>query len=347
MVPKTHHYEISTKTLLEALGIAAGLYLAYRLRSIILVLFVAALFAASMNPLVTRLERHHIPRGLSIAFVYIAVIGLLAISAAAIIPPLFNQASLLFAQFELPPIFTQRLSDYNLQELDLLVKQLTTVPKVLESVFSTLSSVVFFLTFGIIAYYLLMERPMLHRYLTRFFGSTRDEKDIEVFVNNVESQIGGWIRGQVILMAVIGILTFTGLTLLNVSYALPLAILAGFLEIIPTIGPTLSAVPAILIATFTVSLPMGMVVAAMYVLIQQAENNFIVPAVMKKSIGIHPLTTIILLLVGLELWGILGAILVIPVYLTIRVAWQEWVHFKNPGTVITGTFSGFMKPGDE
>lgn len=343
MEHKTFQFAVDTRTILEIIGIITGFYILYRLQSIIILLFLAMLFAAAINPLVNSLERHDIPRGLSIASVYITIVGLLIFALSAITPPLINQASVMFTRIELPPALKQRFSDYNLQELQMVVQQLTSLPKVINATFSAFSSLVIFLTFGVITYYMLMERPNLHRHLIRFLGRNRDEKEVETFVNNVESQIGGWVRGEALLMTTIGVMTYIGLSLLHVNYALPLAILAGFLEIIPNIGPTISAIPAILIATFTVSLPMGMVVTALYILVQQLENNFIVPGIMRRLVGIHPLITIILMLVGLELWGIIGAVLIIPLYLTVRVAWQEWTHFKYPGEVITGTLNGLKK----
>jgi len=121
-----------------------------------------------------------------------------------------------------------------------------------------------------------------------------------------------------VLMFAIFILTFLGLTVLGVPYALSLAIIAGLLEIIPYIGPMLSAIPAIIIA-FTVSPLTGFLVLVLYVLIQQFENHIIVPQVMRRAVGLHPVAVILALLIGFKLGGVLGAILAVPVATAISV----------------------------
>jgi predicted PurR-regulated permease PerM len=101
----------------------------------------------------------------------------------------------------------------------------------------------------------------------------------------------------------------TNITIAN--YALPLALLAGFLEIIPTIGPILSAVPAVIVA-LTVSPTMALVVIGIYLVIQLAENNLVVPKIMQHAVGLNPVVIIIAILVGAELLGITGALLSLP-----------------------------------
>jgi predicted PurR-regulated permease PerM len=101
------------------------------------------------------------------------------------------------------------------------------------------------------------------------------------------------------------------------------------LEILPNIGPTISAVPAMLVAFFTISPAMSVAVLALYVLIQQLENNFIAPQVMRHSVGIHPVVSIILLLVGFRLGGVVGAALAIPLFIAIKVTFAEIPHLKK------------------
>jgi len=123
-------------------------------------------------------------------------------------------------------------------------------------------------------------------------------------------------------MIIIGLLTFIGLTLLGIDYALPLAIFAGFLEIIPSFGPFISAIPAVLVGLL-ISPLMALAVIALYFLIQQVENNFIVPQLMAKECGLNPLVTIIALIVGFKLGGVIGAILAVPVVLLIEIILTE------------------------
>jgi predicted PurR-regulated permease PerM len=123
-------------------------------------------------------------------------------------------------------------------------------------------------------------------------------------------------------MAVIGLLSYFGLRLLEIDFALPLALLAAVLEIVPNIGPTLAAIPAIM-AGLVISQWMGLAVLALYFLIQQVENTLIVPIVMKKQAGVSPLITIISLIIGYRLAGIAGAILAVPTVLLIQIVVSE------------------------
>ena len=120
-------------------------------------------------------------------------------------------------------------------------------------------------------------------------------------------------------MTIIGVLTYLGLIALGIPYALPLAIFAGILEIVPGIGPIVSSIPAILLG-FTVSPVMAAAVAALYFLIQQLENNLIVPNIMRRVAGVNPLVTMVSIAIGLKLAGVLGAILAVPIVILFHVA---------------------------
>jgi predicted PurR-regulated permease PerM len=138
-----------------------------------------------------------------------------------------------------------------------------------------------------------------------------DRPHVEDTFELVEEKLGAWLRGQVLLSLTIGLFTWIALSLIGLNYALPLALLAGFLEVIPTIGPILSAVPAVIVA-FTISPTMALVVIGIYILIQLAENNIIVPKIMQHAVGLNPVIIIIAILVGAELLGITGALLSLP-----------------------------------
>ncbi|MGB9706592.1 MAG: AI-2E family transporter, partial [Microgenomates group bacterium] len=181
-----------------------------------------------------------------------------------------------------------------------------------------------FLSFFIlifVSFYLLLERKNLDRYLEKFFGSG-DKKAREI-INKVEKRLGGWVRAQITLMIIVGLMSYIGLRLLGIEFALPLALLAGVLEIIPNIGPTLSAIPAIL-AGLVISPLMGLAVAALYFLVQQVENHIIVPQVMKREAGVNPLITILALVAGFKLGGVLGAVLAIPFIILLETLLKEF-----------------------
>jgi predicted PurR-regulated permease PerM len=147
-------------------------------------------------------------------------------------------------------------------------------------------------------------------------------------VNRMQGKIGLWIRGQLILSLIIFSLTFLGLSILGVNYALVLALIAGLTEFVPYLGPTIAAIPAIFLA-FTQSPMLALFVLALYYIIQMVENHIIVPKLMQKVVGLNPVISIMVLLVGFKLAGILGAILAIPVVTIASVFLKDLFEKKD------------------
>ena len=126
----------------------------------------------------------------------------------------------------------------------------------------------------------------------------------------------------------IGVATYIGLTLIGIPYSLALAIFAGIMEIVPIIGPIISAIPAIIIA-FTSSLWLTAITVFLYFIIQQVEAQFIVPMVMKRAVGFPPVVTIIALMVGAKLAGVVGALLSIPTVVIVEIVISEYMKMKE------------------
>ncbi|MAG59582.1 hypothetical protein CMO96_02215 [Candidatus Woesebacteria bacterium] len=325
--------EISHKTIIFTLLLLGFLWLVAQIVPLILGLFVALLLMTALNPWVDTLSKLGVPRGLAILAVYILLISILAAGLTSIIPPLVEQTTNLVNS--LPMLFEEVavwLESVGLSGVDgtliaSQVSQLDTLPanllKVIVSVFSNIVAVFMSL---VVTFYLLLERKNLNKYLLVLFGEG-GEKDAKRFVDRLEERLGGWVRGELALMFIVGVVTYIGLILLGIPYALPLAILAGLLEIIPGVGPFISAVPAVLLS-LTISPAMALAVAALYFLVQQVENSVIVPKVMQTVVGVNPLVTIIVIIVGLKLAGVLGALLAVPIVIVIQVVAVEIFSIK-------------------
>ncbi len=134
--------------------------------------------------------------------------------------------------------------------------------------------------------------------------------------------MGGWLIGQVELSLVIGVVVYLGLTVLGVQGALLLAVVAAVGEAIPIVGPVLSAIPAVIVA-LTQSPLLALATAIMYLVVQQLENNLLVPKIMERAVAIHPLAVIIALIIGGELLGIGGALVAVPVAAALAVILDE------------------------
>lgn len=329
--------EISHRTIIFTFLLLGLIWLLVQIKTIIIGLFVSLLLMTALNPAVDRLTNYKIPRGLAILIVYILVFGMIILGLSTMLSPLVDQTTNLvnrlpsfldevgawFESIGLPGINGKMIAD-QISTLGALPANLVRFAMLL------FSNIVAVITLLVITFYLLLERENLDKYLLVVFGKSR-EKQAKDLVDKLAARLGGWVRGELILMLTIGVLTYVGLFLLGVPYALPLAIIAGILEIIPNIGPMISAIPAILIG-FTVSPFMGIATAALYFLIQQVENSVIVPKVMQKAVGVNPLITILALAIGFQLAGAVGAILSVPFVIVthvvaVEVFGLEDIHF--------------------
>ncbi len=286
----------------------------------LLAVFVATILMSALNPLVTKVEKKGIPRYVAIFLVFVLILLILMGTVAAVVPPLIEQTSSLINKI---PATVDRLGIYSINQ-QVISDQFGSIPSnIARFIIGIFSNVISLLTLFVVTFYLLAERENLHRYLVVFFGDHKKEERAEKLINQIEHQIGGWVRGQVALMVIIGLFSYIGLRILGVNFALPLSLLAGFLELIPNIGPMIALIPAVLIASST-STVTALATAALYFLIQQFENNIIVPKIMQKAVGVKPLTTIISLMVGIKLAGVLGAILAIPTYIVVKILFVEF-----------------------
>jgi predicted PurR-regulated permease PerM len=176
------------------------------------------------------------------------------------------------------------------------------------------------------ASYLLLQREDLYKKVGWFTTNPRHFRIAREVLDRVSDQLGGWVRGEIVLMTTIGVMTYLGLLLFDLPYVLPLAFLAGFLEILPNLGPTIAAVPAVIIAFVTHGPVVAAFVLLLYVIVQQLENNFIVPKIMKDNVDVSPLMTIVVILSGFKLGSIMGALLAVPIYVTARTLYSVWLR---------------------
>lgn len=315
----TRKVEISSRTTVFTVFFILSLWILFQVRSIIVMIFISFILMTAINPLVKLAKKIKIPTIITVLVVYIAILGLLITAVASLIPTVIEQSKGLIDQ--IPSLISEVENRYSFQiDGNFFSNHFASIPSnVLKIAAGAFSNILNILAVFFVTYHLILEREYLHTYLTRFFGRNDAEKKAEKFVEDLEKSVGSWVRGQIVLMLFIGLSTYIGFTLLKLPYALPLAIIAGLLEIVPNIGPTVAAVPAILVG-LTISPVSAAGVTAFAILIQQLESNIIVPIIMKKAIGTRPLVTILVLFTGYTLAGIMGAVLAMPIYLVIRTS---------------------------
>lgn len=314
---KPQKIEISYKTIVFTVLLLLGIYTTWFFRDIILLLFVCVLLTEALNPTVSKLEKLKIPRTLAIIMVYLVVIAIIGVSIAGIVPIFVEQTPGLIQAI---PQALQNIKIFGASAIDFssqfkLIESLPSeIAKTAVSLFSNLLTGLLTL---VITFYLLHERKKLDDYTAKFFGENGREKFIRI-ITLLEKRLGSWVTGELMLMTIIGLLSYIAYFILGLKYAVPLAIIAGLLEIVPNIGPILTAVIAGLVG-FTVSPLTALFAVLAGMIIQQTENNFITPKVMKETVGLNPLVTIVVISMGAKLAGVVGAILAVPVFLTIQI----------------------------
>ena len=313
--------EVTPRTILMLLGILASAWFLIYIHEIIFLLFIAFIISSAVAPMVHMLIRSNIPRSISILLTYITIIACLVVISTFIVPPLVTQSLRLINN--LPEYFAV-ISPYIKVDFNTIVGQVGPLGQnVVRLVAGIFTNIVGIFTVFVFSFYFTLERNKLGPVIETLFGSSRQKKIIQI-VDKIEEQMGAWVRGQLLLMVIIGLTAYLGLTILGVNYALPLAIIAGVLEAVPIIGPNVSAIPAILVAlNSSPTWLLAAAVAGFYFVIQQLENNLIVPTVMKKTVGIPPLISLLSLLIGGRIAGVLGAILAIPTFLVLKTIFEE------------------------
>lgn len=314
----TRRVDISWKTVLFITAFLLLLWITYLILDIILLLFVAFIFVSALSPLVDKLGSFKVPRPLAILLVFLVVFGTLIGILTVSFTPLIAQTS------NLSQRLTQAVAELTQThlinrgvlegELSNFSRQAVGYTLIAFQNFISLVSVI------VITFYLLLDQKRIEKRASSLF--VHSEEKVQRLISVIEDKLGAWLRGQVVLSLIVGTMVYAGLLLLNVEYALPLAIIAGLLEVIPVIGPIVSAIPAVLVALTASPLLAGLV-AGLYLAVQQVEAHVIVPQVMKRAVGLNPLLVIIAVAVGSRLLGVAGALLAVPIAVVIQVVIKE------------------------
>lgn len=306
-------YILENHILATVILVAVAFFL-FQIKGILLGLFAAYIMVASIYPFVKTLVKRKVPKILAITLIYALVIAFIVLLVIPILPFLAEQIQALFKAIPIYLDSVSRVFGFNL-DLEQIQSYITPVISALgENAFSITSrffgGIFSIVTIFVISFYMLIEKERLEKSIPEILPESYRER-VRTTLVQVEEKLGAWLRGQIVLSFSVGIITFIVLTILGIPFALPLAILAGIFEIIPTIGPIIAAVPAVIVA-FAISPIMGLIVMLAYVGIQVAENNLLVPKIMQKAVGLNPIIVLISILIGAQLFGVVGALLSIP-----------------------------------
>lgn len=307
------------------------------IRAIALPFIVAGVGFYLMRPVVRWTERKGIKRIYSILFMYVCIIGLLAAGFFFIRPYLFKQVSEMIEQapkqleeweqmkLSMSPFLQDTINEAFSIANTSIEKMKQRMGVLVPWFFSTLFSLV---TVPFILFYMLRDEKNFWKFIKYLIPQDKREQ-IDGVLSEIDETIGEYIRGQITVSLIVGILLFIGYYIIGLEYAAILAIVAMLTNFIPYLGPFIAAMPAIIVA-LTMSPGMIAKVVIVSLIIQMIEGNIITPHIMGRNLEIHPLTIIVLLLFAGSLAGIPGVILAVPVYAVVKVIYCHIFEYLQP-----------------
>ncbi|MCF7906462.1 AI-2E family transporter [Patescibacteria group bacterium] len=326
--------DISFSFLFKILVIVGIGFLIFYLRSVLGILFLSIFLTMIISPFADKMqEKRGFPRWLSILIVYLLILSIVSVAIGMLIPTLAKEI-ILFSN-KIPDMASGIVSSLSPGIQSAITSSLSDLASKLSSQSTSIVSKFGGILGGVgqaviifvISFYMSIEEKGIEKFVKSLTPKKHTEKTIQL-LKKIQDKVGGWVRGELILILIIGVLSYIGLIILGVNYALLLALIAGLTELIPYIGPWIGAVPAILIG-FTQSPGKAIMVIILYIIIQQLENALIVPKVMNKSVGLHPIIVIIVIIIGMNWFGILGALIAVPVTAMIQIIASEYLEFDQ------------------
>lgn len=330
-------FEITPRTLLVALAIFAGAWLAVQLWFVGVLVAIALVLAGTLYPLVSWLERHRVRRSLALLLIFLLLSVVVALVFLLIVPPLVSD--LMSMAERLPALQTsvaeQMRSSRLLRGVASSVKNLRVsdfLTGVAASAVELGSQIVLFVgeavTVLFLALYILAEREREQAALFAVVPRRYHLRLARILLN-LQTIVGGYVRGQIITSVAIAVFTFALLAVLGVENALPLAVFAGLTDVIPFVGGLIAGTPVVL-GALQKSVPTALVVLVLFVVYQEFESRLLVPRVYGRVLRLSPAWVIVALLIGGTLLGVLGALLALPVAAGVRMMVVE-LRVELPG----------------
>jgi predicted PurR-regulated permease PerM len=338
---------------LTALGLLAVLFLGFfllQIQSTITLLIVSLLLAAAISGPVDYLHRRwRVRRGAAILLVYLAILLGLAIVLTAIVPPIAREGTNFARDFpervddlradltasSNPALHWAGTELFNLIDGDQLTGSLANLPSLILGTLSGVGGgIVAVFTVFLITFYWVTEKPATKRAVVGLFPMHQRLRALRVW-SQVEAKLGDWIRGQLLLMLVIGSCATVAYGLMRLPFWLVLGLIAGLTEALPNIGPVLGAIPAVLVA-LTVGWQWALAVVIFVTVLQLLENAILVPRIMKGAVGLSPLVVILAIIAGGEFRGVVGALLAVPIAAAVSVIIGDIARERREGERANG-----------
>lgn len=327
----TQKWEITTASWVRGVVVLVIAYALYLVSGFILVIIASVVIASAIEPAASWAKRKNIPRlpmvilvylfsGLILAglfyFLLLPLVGEISgfintltiysnsITSGGVLSEMFRTQNL-FGGFDTPVLIGEISS-----RLNYLANFLS------QGIFSSLSlilgGVLNFVLILVLSFYLVAQEDGISKFL-KIITPIKHEQYVIGLWRRTQQKIGLWMQGQLVSSALIAVLVYIALLIVGIPHALLLAVLAGVFELIPLFGATLAAIPALFVAYTSGGMNVMLIVAGLYIVIQQLEGHLIYPLVQRKMVGISPMISIIALVIGGTLAGFLGVLISVPV----------------------------------
>jgi len=309
--------DISPGFIFRAIVILLACWFLYVIRDVIALFLIAIIITAALGPVIRRMQRR-MPRALAVVLVYITFFTTLGLLISFIVPTLSTQLEEFGKQVPASMNALQEqfgiLSESESQE-NFVSDVGAQIAGSLGSVFSTtvgfFSGLISIVAVIAMSFYMSLREDGMKNFLLTIVPG-QHQKYAASLTERIQESFGRWMAGQLVTMIFVGVLYYFALLFLGVPFPLILAIIGGLLEIVPYFGPILSAVPAAILG-FLIDPLIGGAVIISYILINFLENYFLVPKIMNRAVGLHPVAVILALLIGAEVAGVIGVILAVPI----------------------------------
>jgi predicted PurR-regulated permease PerM len=319
------------------LAFVISLYILWQIRQVVLLVFAAVVLATALNRVVRRLQQSRIQRGIAIAITVVVLLTLIIGFFVVIVPRIVEQLQQLV---NVLPQVSARLRTWSdwLQAVipgQMLeqVRALENIPQQLQAwlarllgnffilLNNSLAAILSLLLFLVLTI-MLLANPLQYRRVFVLAFPAFYRRRVDEILSECENSLFGWIRGTLLAMVVIAVVSFIGLSILGVPLPFVNAALAGLLEFIPNVGPVLSVVPPMLLALLDAPWKAGAVLV-LYIAIQQFESLVLVPLIMKQEVDLMPVFTILAVVVFASFFGFLGLFLAIPLLIVVQICLKE------------------------
>ncbi|MBN1915625.1 AI-2E family transporter [Candidatus Dojkabacteria bacterium] len=345
--------EVTTKTILTVAAIIIAGFVLVKLQGVVFILFISFIITSSLRPLVDKFDSKKIPRIVTIFSIFVLVIAtvlafmfLILTSLAPQLGNLLEHLPLIVTNFlEKILVFVPWLSSVIdigslKEELAEMLKNgeissdsvLASFKQALGLVNSAAEVAVGVVTTVILTVYMLSRKEKVLDQVLMFFSEKTRNKYL-LLIPKIEGQLGSWLRAQSALIVLMGFLSWLGLTLIGIKFAIPVAIVIGLLELIPSVGPSFGWIIATIVAVGSgASFLQVLLVFSWSIFIQQLEHLLFVPKIFQKAVGLDPLVTILGIISASILFGFAGVIIAVPVLAVVQITLSHLKEDKKQST---------------